>query len=245
MSPEKVRIGVIYPSDGVLDDEFWRCVPESVSVHVTRAMSSLALPGGGRYEDSHARTAEGPYIEQAAASFVLIRPAAVAYACTAVSFAKGAGYDDVLCRRITAAAGSPATTTATAMVAALRALGLRRIAVAAPYVDEVCGRLRRFLEETGFEVVSLANLGLKGVEIAQVTGEELRELAKRADHAAADGLFISCTNLRTLDVLDTLERELGKPVVSANLATMWHALRLAGLAPRLEGLGCLYRLPAA
>jgi len=242
MDHVKTRIGVIYPSDGVQDDEFWRCVPSFVSVHVTRTLSSLDQRGGGSYEDAHARTAEAPHIDQAADSFALIEPAAVAYACTAVSFAKGVGYDEVLCRRIQEASGSPATTTTSAMVAALRALGARRVAVAAPYVNVVCERLQRFLEGSGFEVVSLANLNLKGMEITRVTPDEVYALGKRADRAEADVLFLSCTNLRTLEVLEALERDLGKPVASSNLVTMWHALRLARLTPRLDGLGALYRL---
>jgi maleate isomerase len=245
MRHEKTRIGVIYPEDGVLDDEFWRCAPPSVTVHVTRARSNLTMAQDRAYEEGHVRIAEGPYIEEAARTYSLIEPAAVAYACTSVSFAKGVGYDATICARIQAACGSPATTTATAMVEGLRALGLRRVAVAAPYLDEVCARLRRFLEDSGFAVVSLENLNLKGMAITEVEGEEVWALGKRADREEAEGLFLACTNLRTLDVLDALERDLGKPVVSANLATMWHALRLAGLSPRLEGLGSLYRVPAA
>jgi maleate isomerase len=236
-----VRIGVIYPEDGVLDDEFWRAVPAGVTVHVTRARSNLTLHLGATYEEGHDRIAEGPYIDDAARTFTLIKPAAVAYACTSVSFARGPGYDRTICRRIQEAAGSPATTTATAMVAALQALGVKRVAVAAPYIDEVCARLRRFLEESGLSVTSLENLGLRGMAITEVTSPEVMELAKRADRPEAEALFLSCTNLRTFDVLEPLEQELSKPVISSNLATMWHAIRLAGLAPRLAGLGSLYR----
>jgi len=109
-------------------------------------------------------------------------------------------------------------------------------------VNVVCERLQRFLEGSGFEVVSLANLNLKGMEITRVTPDEVYALGKRADRAEADVLFLSCTNLRTLEVLEALERDLGKPVASSNLVTMWHALRLARLTPRLDGLGALYRL---
>ncbi|HEX2482589.1 MAG TPA: hypothetical protein VHQ69_11965, partial [Methylomirabilota bacterium] len=117
----------------------------------------------------------------------------------------------------------------------------KRVAVAAPYIDEVCARLRRFLEESGLGVTSLENLGLRGMAITEVTSPEVMELAKRADRPEAEALFLSCTNLRTFDALEPLEQELGKPVISSNLATMWHAIRLAGLAPRLAGLGSLYR----
>jgi maleate isomerase len=241
MDKQRTRIGVIYPEDGVLDDEFWRAVPPNVTVHVTRTRSNLKLAPGATYAEGHDRIAEGPYIAEAAGTFTLIKPAAVAYACTSVSFARGPGYDRTICERIAQAAGSPATTTATAMVAALRALGAQRVAVAAPYLDEVCARLRRFVEASGLNVVSLENLNLRGMAITEVTEGEVLALGKRADRREAQAIFLSCTNLRTFDVLEALEQDVGKPVVSSNLATMWHALRLAGLTPRLDGLGSLYR----
>jgi len=241
MDKHRMRIGVIYPEDGVLDDEFWRAVPADVTVHVTRSRSNLKLAPGATYAEGHDRIAEGPYIDEAAGTFTLIEPAAVAYACTSVSFARGPGYDRTIAERIAKAAGAPATTTATAMVAALRALGVQRVAVAAPYLDEVCARLRRFLEASGLDVVSLENLNLRGMAITEVTGAEVLALGKRADRAEAQAIFLSCTNLRTFDVLASLEQAVGKPVVSSNLATMWHALRLAGRTPRLDGLGQLYQ----
>jgi maleate isomerase len=241
MGEHRTSIGVIYPEDGLLDDEFWRCVPQGVTVHVTRARSNLTLGRGRTYAEGHVHVAEGPYIDDAARTFALIKPAAVAYACTAVSFALGPAYDATICQRIREASGSPGTTTATAMVEALRTLGAQRVAVAAPYLDEVCASLRAYLEASGFTVVSLENLNLRGMAIPQVTDAEVWQLGKRADRSEAEALFLSCTNLRTLGVLDALEQDLGKPVVSSNLATMWNALRLAGLRPRLDGLGSLYR----
>ena len=80
--------------------------------------------------------------------------------------------------------------------------------------------------------------------ITEVTREEVYQLGRRADRVEAEGLVLSCTNMRTLDVLESLEQDLGKPVVSSNLATMWHTLQLAGLPARMDGLGSLYRLAA-
>ena len=100
-----------------------------------------------------------------------------------------------------------------------------------------------FLQGSGFEVVTLANLGVVGMAIGAVPSEQVRELGKRAATTEAGALFISCTALRTVEVLDSLEQDLGIPVVSAIQATMWHALRIAGIEARQEGLGRLYRLP--
>jgi maleate isomerase len=75
-----------------------------------------------------------------------------------------------------------------------------------------------------------------------VSGAEAYRLGRSADVPDADAVFIACTALPTLDVLAPLEADLGKPVVSANQATMWGALRLAGVATTgLEGRGALYR----
>ena len=186
--------------------------------------------------------AEGMDIDEAARTFSLIGIGSVAYACTAASFIRGVGYDTEIIKRIEEASGDPATTTTTAAVAALRELGVRRLAVAAPYEDEVCERLQRFFEDSGFEVVSLMNLGLSGVDIGAVPSEQVYALGKKAATPEAEGLFISCTGFRTIEILDPLEQYIGKPVVSANQATMWHALRIAGIHAQLDGLGSLYRL---
>jgi maleate isomerase len=69
-------------------------------------------------------------------------------------------------------------------------------------------------------------------------------MVRAADHPAADAIFISCTNFRTIGVLAALERDLGKPVVSAIQASFWHCLRLAGVEDAIDGYGRLLSLPA-
>ena len=164
----KGRIGVIYPSDGMLDAEFWRCVPPTVSVHVTRSLATLDLEPGLSSTEQIERLAASEDLDLAAGTFSLIGPACVAYACTSASFARGVGFDSEIVSRIAAASGAPATTTSTAVVAALRELGVGRIAVAAPYEDQVCDRLRAFFQDSGFEIVSLTNLGMDFAGIGDV-----------------------------------------------------------------------------
>ena len=186
--------------------------------------------------------AESTDLDEAAKTFSLIDTGSVAYACTAASFTRGVGYDTDIISRIEAGSGAPATTTSTAAVAALRALGVKKLAVAAPYEDEACERLRRFMSDSGFDVVSLKNLGLSGMDIGEVSDDRVHALGMEAMVQEADGLFISCTALRTIEVVEALENDLGRPVVSANQATMWHALRIGGIDTTLDGLGQLYRL---
>ena len=236
------RIGVIYPADGVLDGEFWRYVPSGVSVHFTRSLSSQALNQNLSPVQRHVNMSESTDIDDAARTFSLIGASCVAYACTSASFVRGTGYDTEIINRIQAASGSPATTTSTASVAALKKLGVKRLAVAAPYVDGVCDKLRNFLNDSGFEVVNLKNAGLTSMALGDMAKEQVYELGKQADTPEAEGLFIPCTAFPTIEIVDALEQDLGKPVVSANHATMWHALQIAGNYAPLEGLGSLYRL---
>ena len=242
MSEKNSRIGVIYPSDGVLDFEFWRCVPPGVSVHVTRVPSSAGMAASLAQSARHTMMAESTDLDEAAKTFSLINAGSVAYACTAASFTRGVGYDTEIISRVEAGSGAPATTTSTAAVAALRALGVKKLAVAAPYEDEVCERLRRFMSDSGFDVVSLKNLGLRGMDIGEVSNEGVHALGVGAMVREADALFLSCTGLRTIEVLEALENDLGRPVVSANQATMWHSLRIGGIDATLDGLGQLYHL---
>jgi maleate cis-trans isomerase len=68
------------------------------------------------------------------------------------------------------------------------------------------------------------------------------QLAREADSSDVDAIFISCTNFRSVEVLQTLEQDLGKPVVSANQVTVWDLLHLAGVNPISEKFGKLYQL---
>jgi maleate isomerase len=232
----RARLGIVYPADGALDDEYWELVPRGVTVHITRFEAT-----DEQTVQVFEEQANSPDIETAASHLAVIDPDAIAYACTSGSFIYGAGKDLEIIRRMEEASGVPCTTTSTALVKAARALGVHKLAVAAPYPDDVTERLRIFLEGSGFEVVSLKGLGLTHGIYTQPTGASYR-LAKKADTPEAEAVFISCTNFRTVEVLEALEQDLGKPVVSANQATMWEMLRLASVNPRCEGLGTLYRL---
>jgi maleate isomerase len=220
----------------------WRtCGTVAVSVHITRSLSTANLSSDLSPIERLAVLTEGTDLEEAARRFTLIGVSCVAYACTSGSFARRTGYDAKLIARIRAASGWAATTTSTALVAALKQLSVRKLAVAAPYVDELCERLRIFLQGSGFDVVNMSNLRLQGMAIGAVSTKDVVALAKRATAPNVDALLIACTAFRTLEVLETLEGELGKPVVSANQATMWHALRISGIPTKLDGIGQLYR----
>lgn len=237
----RAKIGLIYiASSVVMEPEMYAMAPPGCSFHTARiplarvAVDALADLGAD----------EAPAFE--AARLLAMAPLdCIVFACTSGSFVGGPGYDEALIRRLEAVTGGiPVTTTTTAVVAGLRALGARRLAVATPYPDDVNRRLRAYFEAVGFEIVSLEGLGCReDREIGAQEPETVYRLAKRVDRPAAEAVFISCTNFRTAAVLAALEEDLGKPVVSANQASLWHALRLAGVQAPVEGYGQLLRLP--
>jgi len=193
--------------------------------------------------------AEDPDNDRTAQGFARIDVDSVAYACTAIGFIRGPGGDVDLNKRMSLASRAPATCTITASVEAMRFLGVTKVAVGTPYSDELNESLRKFLEHHGLEVVNLKGLNivgnLDGAAVNDVSLQAVRKLATSVNTAEAEVIYIPCTALRTLEIIEALEEDLGKPVISANQATMWHAQQLAGVHARLEGLGALFRAEAA
>jgi maleate isomerase len=125
-------------------------------------------------------------------------------------------------------AGAPAAvTTSEGLLMALDALDVSRVAVATPYLAELTNRLSSFLEQGGKSVVSHEGLGLDR-DIWTVPYASTCELIRQADRPDAEAVFVSCTNLPTYDLIAYMERELGKPVITANQVTAWSGLRLMG-----------------
>jgi maleate isomerase len=106
-------------------------------------------------------------------------------------------------------------------------LDIARIAAVTPYVAALTVGLSTYLAEAGVEVVAAAGLGLTA-DIWTVPYDVTAGLVRDTDNADAQAVFVSCTNVPTYDLIATLERELGKPVLTANQVTMWSALRVLG-----------------
>ncbi|MFD0364471.1 maleate cis-trans isomerase [Nocardia sp. GCM10030253] len=169
------------------------------------------------------------------------RPAAVVWACTSGSFVYGPQGARDQARALSAAAGVSASSTSLAFVAAAHALGVRRVAVAASYPDEVARLFVEFLADAGIQVVSLSSAGIDtAAEVGTLTPAQVRELAVTNDHPDAQALLIPDTAMHTIAVLTELEAALGKTVLTANQVTIWEGLRLAGGAAAATALGTLF-----
>lgn len=234
------RIGLLVPSTNFTAEvEFQRAVPEGVSVHTARCL--LKDSGQSSEERLSGIIEMSAGVSEAARRVCGVRPKVVAWACTAGSFLKGLGHDQELIRSIEAATGARALTTSTAVVGALKALEVRRLAVATPYIQAIDDQEKRFLEASipGLEVVSMKGLGIvKAYDKGVLEPESAYDAARQVDHRDADAVFISCTAWRTFEVIPRLETELAKPVITSNQATLWACLKVlgCGAAPALGQL---------
>lgn len=163
---------------------------------------------------------------------------------TSISFYRGPEFTESLRAAMHEATGVPCTTMSHAIVAALRALGMRRVAVATSYIDELNDKLVAYLAHSGFTVTAIEGMGLTGVrEINAVSTEALVRLGRQVfARAPADGIFISCGGLLTLDAIRQLEAELGVPVTASSPAGFRDVVKLAGAQAPAAGFGRLFAL---
>jgi maleate isomerase len=167
----------------------------------------------------------------------------IAFGCTSGSLIRGLNHDKKIVSEIEKATGIMAVATAGAVVKALEALDLSKISVVTPYTSEINILERRFLEQNGFNVVKIKGLNITdNSEIGGQKPETIRRMAKLADTQQSQGLFISCTNLPTLEVIVDLEESLRKPVVSSNTATLWYMLKRIGHKHSVKKGGSLFRI---
>jgi arylmalonate decarboxylase len=161
---------------------------------------------------------------------------------TSLSFYKGAAFNRELTQRVAMASGCPAVTMSTAVTEGLRSVGGRRLAVATAYDDEVNRRLQTFLQEEGFEVLTIRGLGVENVaDIQKVTREGLLKFSVEVFESAQrpDALLVSCGGLRTLDLLEPLESRCRVPVVSSLPHALRAGVRLLGRSGSVAAHGRL------
>lgn len=126
---------------------------------------------------------------------------------------------------------------------ALSALRARRISLLVPYHRPAANLVSGYFEKSGFVIDSRVTFDLDGDrDINRLSADALIAEGKRAFHKDSDALFISCTGLRTVSVIQRLEAEIGKPVVTSNQAVAWECLRLLGIKDKIDGRGVLFRI---
>lgn len=227
------KFGLILPSSNTtMEWEFQRLLPSFVSLHTSRVrLSNVNVESLQLMEEELDRAAK----EVADAAVDLI-----CYGCTSGSLIQGSRHEEGITKRMHEITGIPSLTTAGAVCDALHDFNVRCLGVVTPYIEQVNEREQAFFEDREFEVVSLSGLGLSdNIEIGAQNPETVYNLVMQISHAEADAVFISCTNLRTIEIIEKLEHVLDKPVISSNTATLWKMLRIARVRAGLAGYGRL------
>ena len=166
---------------------------------------------------------------------------AVVWSCTSASFVFGWEGAKEQVRELSTTAGLPASSTSFAFVHAARELGLRRVAVAATYPEDVAELFATFLKAAGVEVVSLQGSGIiTAAEVGTWGREEVLTMAGAGDHPEAEAVLLPDTALHSAAYLADLELALGKPVLTANQVTVWEGLRLLDQRVPCPRLGALF-----
>jgi len=230
------RIGLLVPSiNTTMETEFWRIAPEGVSVHSARI-------AGGRHGTPEELRGMEAASKQAARDIAMVEPDVVVYGCTSGSFFEGPEWNRKICDQLSEIAKAPAVTTAGAMAAALMAGGHSKVDVVTPYVELTNERLRHFLRAHDIEVVTLGTFDMLDMfDHAKIEPGEIYRKVREITTPKSEAVFVACTQLRAMEVLDNLERDLGKPVYSAIQATAWQAYQAMGIDPGVTDCGSLLR----
>lgn len=233
----RAKLGLIVPPTNTVNEAEWaRMMPDGVTFHTHR------MP---LHADTTSEAGKKSLMDDLDHVFGMLRQSrvdAIAYACTAGSMINPVqSLPDSLTQRT----GVKAITTSAAIIAALTALGAKRLSVATPYADRLNEHETHFLEENGFVVEKLIGLGIGAsgsaeyIRIAETPLDKVAAHARAALVPGSDALLITCTDFPTLPLLAGLEAELNVPVVTSNQATFWAMLRAAGIDDRFDSFGKL------
>jgi maleate isomerase len=227
-------IGLIIPSGNRLTEpQFNAYVPPGVGVHVTR----LRMTGKFRKPLSELKRP----LAEAAEAISDIRPGVIVFHCTANSMESGLAHEKALVDIIEQASGCSTITTAQAITQAFNQSKIRKLVLISPYIKATNQLEVNYLAETGYTVLHELGLGLEPHAYSAVTPEEWKGIVKENTRADADGYFLSCTNTRMIEAIEDLEKDLDKPVINSNQATLWACLKKLGIPHTNRKLGRLFQ----
>ncbi|RUX09737.1 arylmalonate decarboxylase [Mesorhizobium sp. M8A.F.Ca.ET.059.01.1.1] len=231
----RAKLGfVLLAMEQTIEEDMFKLAPDGVGVHFQRA------PMANKVDvDTLAAMASG--IGDAAALIVPeVQLDVICYGCTSGSVV--IGEDKVFAELNRGAPGAKPTSIISGVMRALEAVKAKKISIATPYLDPVNEIERVYMQERGFEILNIQGLNIENDEdMVRVTPDYIFEFAKQVDRADSDAIFISCGALRSVDIIQALEAESGKPVITSNQAMMWDCLRLAGINDRSDKYGRLFR----
>jgi maleate isomerase len=228
----RAKFGMMLPSvNAIAEPQISAMLPLGVSLHTTR----LRLVGGGNHLAMLDR------LEEATQLLADAQVDRIMFHCTAVSMWSPEIVGEIR-RRIATVTDTPVVVTSDAVLSALEAFDAEKIVLLTPYTQDINDRELRFLGHHGITVLRERGLGIaSGIGMSSVSAERWYDEALAMRHPEADAYFLSCTAVRTADVIESLERALERPVFTSNQVASWRVLREAGIDDSIAGFGRLLR----
>ena len=232
---------IVPSSNTVCEPEMSALCPEGVAVYATRVAFEPTL-AGLRAMKAHVERASMELSSEGICQILV-------FCCTVGSLLGGVTTEKEITGLMEETAGIPAITTGSSVMAAFETLGVRKIAVATPYTQEINKHEKADLESRGYKVTCIrgyhehvAPEALRNDMIGRLPPDAALEMGGAVDGQENEAVFISCTNFRAIEIIQKLEGKTGKPVVTSNQAAMWHALRRLGIKDPIQGYGRLLEL---
>jgi maleate isomerase len=164
----------------------------------------------------------------------------VAYGCTSGTIA--AGYNSIFDKVNLAKPNTKVTTPITSAIKALKKFNINKISIFTPYTDEINQSVAEYFKKENIEVVSLTYFDIASdLDIGKVDPDYLFEVLSKIDLSTSDALFVSCTALPVLSLIDKLEKKLGKVVLSSNQTLIWDTLKEINYNKNIDGFGQLFK----
>jgi maleate cis-trans isomerase len=239
MSPY-TTVGLLYPGFGAEDD--FPALERRLDGAVRLPLVHTSVGEDAHRVDALLDLGSAERLAEGAKELVDRAPDSVMWACTSGSFVFGWDGAREQVDGVAEIVGLPVSSTSIAFVEAVRALGLRRVAVAASYPQEVATHFVEFLRRGGIEVAALGSQGIvTAAEVGTLDKDRVVDMVRSGDVDDAQAVLVPDTAMHSLAWLDDLEEAIGKPVLTANQVTIWEGIRIAGGSTRLDGMGSLFR----
>lgn len=236
-------IGFLYPGFGAEDD--YPYMQSLLSDDVVLRLVHTSVGVDAHEVDALLDLGKSERLLEGAEALRTDSPDAVLWACTSGSFVFGLDGAAQQAAEVGEALGIPASSTSLAFVNAITALGATRVAIAATYPEDVSRHFRQLLEDAGISVVSLVSHDIETAALAgELDDDGVVELARSNNPDEAEVVLLPDTAMHTARLIDRLEAELGKPVLTANQVTLWQGLRLVGAATTVPSMGRLFATPS-
>lgn len=236
------KIGAIHIASSLsLEKEWHMALSDDVSFHIAR----ISIDNDSSEPGDIWNMVNSSKVEELSRQLASCEVDVIIFACTAGSFLGGPGWDEKLSKRISEAAGGIlATTTSTGLLEALKVTGCKKVNMATPYLDSINVKEKTFIEQFGVTVENVTGEQCTlDSEIVRILPEKYadRVMAMYEKTPDVDGTFISCTNSRTIEIIDLLEAKLGITMLSSNQVSLFSALKKIGYKGEVKGYGSLFR----